>query len=230
MLASLEQLGRVRPWHLWRSWSDPGADPVRLVTIQAAPAYEVLRRTGRLEVDASLAEPEFATAYGWMIDQMNRRLATPTPSTPVWLWARTSRRSLWADVQAGGDHDEVLMQVTVPRGDVLLSDFDGWHNVLNGGLHAPCRHADCQMRPQACRDHLDRRHDAFEAEAEARGCLSPLWPDLSDDLRAEVEASWDLVFDPSTWHPRGAIQATLPVLEDGQVTGAWRVPARARRT
>lgn len=229
-LEPYESLKRMRPWHLIRSWCDFSADPVRLLTIQTAGAYEQLRVSGLLEAHASRAEADFARAYGWMLEQMNLRLATPTRSTPVWLWARTSRRGLWANVRAPSDHGEVLLQVAVPRRDVLLSDFDGWHNVLNGGLHAPCRHVACERRPEACLTYVNHRYDAFEAQAEAQGCPSPLWPDLTDDLRAEVQASWDLIFDPVTWHPHGAIQATIPFLEAGHVTRAWRIPAEMRRS
>jgi hypothetical protein len=229
VLEPYERLNRVWPWHLFRFKCDLAADPVRLVTIQTADAYEELRRTGRLEGDASRAEPDFAMAYRWMIEQMNHRLEAPTPSTPVWLWARTSRRGLWADVRAPGNHDEVLLEVEVSRHEVLLSDFDGWHNVLNGGLHAPCRHDDCRRRPQACLDYINGSYDAFEEAAASQGCASPLWPDLTDDLRIEVEASWDLIFDSATWHPGAAIQATIPFLEAVQVSGAWRLPAGARK-
>ena len=111
-----------------------------LWTIQHKTAYEKMMSTGRLVADDDfIFAPEFNyKAYCWMSERMKEYIGDPPTgvSFPVWAWyqwegvrkrpdMRTHRR--WTK----NGTPIVLMTLDVPDENVLLSDFDMWHCVLN---------------------------------------------------------------------------------------------------
>jgi len=102
---------------------------------------------GLLRGEAYVCKPElsglyeedcFKFAYGWLVEAMQKTIPKPEHVTiPAWAWhthngvntkpdRRTYmfRRSYYAD-------DEVILELEVPDSEVLLTDFDLWHSVLN---------------------------------------------------------------------------------------------------
>lgn len=74
--------------------------------------------------------PEFLEAYGWMMEQMVKRLPDFSGYYPIWAWPkRPDLRSYGQDFSQGS---HVLLTLEVPEDRVLLSDFNGWHFILNG--------------------------------------------------------------------------------------------------
>ncbi|MCL1870364.1 MAG: DUF3841 domain-containing protein [Promicromonosporaceae bacterium] len=161
-----------------------------LHTFQTRDAYEVLREHGVLVADPALAEPLFAEAYEWMGKQMKRRLATSADGM-LWLWARHTRREFTR--AARGLRGEVLITVQVEREQALLSHFHDWHVVLNRGLLVPqCGGGSIEaweVRFEASNADWDLRAD------DLRDVPRTQWP---EDLRSELEASWESIFDPDT--------------------------------
>lgn len=196
---------------------DISADRILLHTIQTKEALDALLSTGELVPDNSLAEPSFADAYRWMLRQMAARLATDGAGA-LWFWARIRREDL-VDCcrQARG---EVLLTCLVPRERVLLSNFGDWHSALNRSpLVTDVKgesHAEYESR-------LDLVLDAFEdrvrkAGAHGRGMRS--WP---DDLRAEVERSWEGVLDPAAYGRFQFWQGTMHRLYSDDIVEAVRI-------
>lgn len=77
---------------------------------------------------------------------------------------------------------------------MLLSDFLDWHAALNRCFHVPKLPGENDEEWEARWNPLD---DDFTARAEPYRVM-PIgeWP---DDLRAEIESSWEAIFDPETW-------------------------------
>jgi hypothetical protein len=93
----------------------------------------------------------------------------------------------------------VLVDFLAPRDRVLLSDFDAWHCVLNDGYLA-LSEADCE---------------AFEARHAGRTRAG----ERSVACQAEIEASWERIFDllgppdaggrSDSWSHSGVVQAVV---------------------
>jgi hypothetical protein len=208
-----------RPWFLappLRVVSDPWAEMLTLHTIQNRDAYETLVNVGVLVGDSTLGWTEFQEAYSWMLRQMDRRLPTGSSGGLLWLWPTATRARLCDD--AKNARGEVLLTVRVARGRVLLSEFLDWHAVLNRSLHVPALLGETDEEWEARWNPLD---DDFTARAEPYRAL-PIneWP---DDLRAEIESSWEAIFDSRTWRTPPVLQATMRELRAEDVVRAVRI-------
>lgn len=111
---------------------------MRLWTIQTDKAYQRLTANGQLIADAALCDPDFAQPYKWMLGQMKRRLRSkePVPHAALWAWSSwdpPSRKR--PDLRARGHLEPgkpgYRIELDVHPNDVLLSDFNLWHYVLN---------------------------------------------------------------------------------------------------
>ena len=156
-----------------------------LWSIQRIPAWDQLRATGVLRGSADHAIADFADAYGWMREQMARRIGPPPEPEgyPVWAWCRYSGvRKPKPDLRycgyLGKGEPGVRIEVECDAAGVLLSDFEHWHHVLNGWY----------LAASPCDD------DAFSAEMRARGLDYAARLGVPD-VAARVRKSWDLVFD-----------------------------------
>ena len=112
-----------------------------LWTIQHRTAYEEMRRTGVLRANSKyIFDESFRESYEWMADQMKKRIGKPPAGVtlPVWSWYQWEGKRKRPDMRSHGRWSDkgvpiVLLTVDVPDEFVLLSDFDYWHVVLNGG-------------------------------------------------------------------------------------------------
>lgn len=221
-LPGFEDLRRVHPWTRWRVHNDLSADLLSLFTVQARPAYDALVTSGVHRQTPENAEAEFAEAYAWMREQMSHQLPT-TGGEPIWLWARTTWRGLARQMRQDDGREKVLLEVHLPRDIVLLSSFDDWHFPLNRMLHVPRRPDELTndeawwARAEPLLDEFDHRVDAGSV---VRGTSTH--QDYPGDLRRELETSWVHVFDPATWVPGAAIQATTHELRAEQIVRAIR--------
>ena len=95
-------------------------------------------------------EPSFMNAYAWMVNAMNRHHVMKSKTlkhdrsiTPIWLYARwkghggtiLSGTNDIVAIRREHDFDWAenmdLIVLNIPPARVLLTDFDGWHAVLN---------------------------------------------------------------------------------------------------
>ncbi|UPL15695.1 DUF3841 domain-containing protein [Microbacterium galbinum] len=199
---------------------DLDADVLLLHTIQTAAAFASLLETGELRQDPQLTEPAWPDAYDWMNRMMTERLTT-TGTTAWWLWARIARSELV--LLCGRAAGEVMLTCRIPRGRVLLSEFDEWHSVLNSTLDVP-------PRPGESEDEYDRRWNAtiddFLARRDAAGLRHvPVsrWP---TELRSELESSWETIFDRSRIRSRSVWQATVHETRTEAVIDAVSIQSR----
>jgi hypothetical protein len=171
------------------------SEQMRLWTIQRHEAWEVLRDSGVLRADGRRIWREFRPAYRWLICQMHLRLGSPAVRPPIWAWRRPK-----PDLRHGGHLPPgsrgVRIEFVIPVARVLLFSFDAWHAVLNGWYLSLTEAEEGRWEERIRKWSADRNR-------------------LPSDLQAEMEASWERVFDlpaldKSGWvGPVRCIQAVL---------------------
>ena len=199
---------------------------MRLWTIQSYTAYESMLKTGLLTASEKdlFCKDEFKFAYDWIAMKMKEREIIPSQETnsPVWAWYQWEGNRKRRDMREGGHakRGEKIVQLTieVPDEDVLLSDFDLFHYVLN-----------------YCYLPVDEQDDvSFEEEYKSLGLT---WHDLQDfsiqshdmvQLREKITSSWNRIFElkkkDDNWlygeNDKKSIQATFWKLRLDQVKKA----------
>lgn len=185
-----------------------------LWTIQTEAVWRDFQERGVFRGSRERVDPVRESAYEWMVHEMTLRTGPPpTPAAyPVWAWfqwqnSRRAKPDLRSTGQLPhGERDGVRIEFECSDADVLLSDFELWHFVLNG-WYLPESEAD---------------DDWFEARfPEQRRLPGSAMPAEYHQL---IVQSWQKVFDLE-WssdysaHPKPdkAIQATLWELRADQV-------------
>lgn len=166
-----------------------------LWTIQHIDAYRALKENGVLRANEQFlfCRDEFRFAYNWMSEQMRIRIGCPPDCIkyPVWAWyqweGRRGRRDLRFSGYAKRGTPMVQLKIEADIQEILLSDFDDWHQVLNNCYLAG---SEQDFDIFYASDHIDWQH--------------------------EIEVSWEKIFDLKRCCPnwdtpleRKSIQAVL---------------------
>ncbi|WP_310604579.1 DUF3841 domain-containing protein [Anaerosporobacter sp.] len=163
-----------------------------LWTIQHYLAYEKLLETGFLTANENylICEDNFKFAYDWIARRMQEHgLNAPEGiKYPIWAWYQWEGKRKRRDMRESGyaRRGEKIVQLTIniPDNDIMLSDFELFHYVLNY-WYLPIDDAD---------------GDTFEEEYKALGYS---WNDLSDfsihtkemdAIREKIQKSWERIF------------------------------------
>jgi hypothetical protein len=190
--------------------------PMILWTIQTLSAWKMLQSRGRLHTIRSCMEDHFRPAYRWMKGQMRQRLGQPPFAAcfPLWAWFQwhgcNKRRP---DLRFSGHlpcgETGVLIEFHAEESEVLLSDFELWHYVLN-----------YWYLPHSNED--EARFDAILVSLAANTPSEV--PTSNQAFHADVRKSWEQIFDIHWSRPDIAseftqkqIQATLWRLNRNQV-------------
>lgn len=169
--------------------------PTKLWSIQTAEAYEVIKTSGRLVGDWSrIDDPSFEPAYRWLVQEMTNRSIALEGRPPVWAWVKKPDLRQGAHLPRGTKG--VRIELEVPAGQVLLSDFEAWHSVLGNRFHA-----------------------INDDEVEKAFAEPPVYS--QDDVRR----SWLRIFDLSLF-PDGVVQATFPAIERDRIISVQHFVAR----
>ncbi|WP_171042457.1 DUF3841 domain-containing protein [Sinomonas gamaensis] len=196
---------------------DTTAPVLLLHTVQTEEALQELLDTGRLNPDPARAMEGYDDAYAWLLSHMEKRLPT-RGNGMVWLWAKIRRDDLIHNIRYSDG--KVLLTCRIPRERVLLSQYDDWHQVLNESpniLSLPGETPDeYEVRIEGIYDDL---HARLKAAGAHRVPISA-WP---EELRLEVESSWEAIFDPANYTRRRYWQATVHELLAEDVVEAVRL-------
>jgi hypothetical protein len=193
---------------------------MRLVTVQDKAAYDDLCATGvlrcKLELAEWLCEDEFRRSYDWLAEQMKRRVGDPPDGVtyPIWAWHTLDGKPAKVDLRRTEFNnyrgENCILTVEIPDEQVLLSDEENWHYVLNDWYLSE--------------DNSEAEHEKTE-----------LWFDsLSPSERLEVKQnSWERIFNVDTfeneWRRSGCfVQATFWELRMEQVISARRFVGRQK--
>jgi len=175
---------------------------LRAWTLQTCPAWEQFQATGVLRAEPRFIDPDFLPAYDWMNEQLTRWVGPPPVGVtyPIWLWRQWEGHSKPPDLRRNGQLPRgqcgVRLECELSSKNVLLSDFDLWHFVLNN-WYLPNDEADA---------------DAFEAaysQVDSEACV-----------RKKVE-SWQRIFDLDWVDPTGFV--TLPNVEKSIQGVVWQI-------
>ncbi|HPY83634.1 MAG TPA: DUF3841 domain-containing protein [Ruminococcus flavefaciens] len=183
-----------------------------LWTIQTEEAYQQLIQTGRLYGDIQHIDEDFIFAYDWLANEMIKRIGNPPTDVkyPVWAWYQCQGKRKKPDLRHSGYSEKgtplVLLTVDIDEKDVLLSDFDDWHCVLNYFYLALNEKED------------DLFHSRYAEEGYKITDLNnfALTSPCLEECRKQIEQSWQLIFDLNRNEPdwdtpldKKSIQATF---------------------
>ena len=111
-----------------------------LWTIQPLEVWKELNEKGYYVCDTKRApciiDGSFVDAYEWLVTVMNERCKKPSGvECPVWAWHTTNWEHKKPDLRKScyGKKGEkcVCLEIEIPDDEVILSDFEEWHRVLN---------------------------------------------------------------------------------------------------
>ena len=189
---------------------------MRVWMIAEATLYTRLRTERILYVDPALADEDFGDAYAWMRGQMARRLPHYAGHWPWWAWVHPPCGHVRPDLRERQLYHNgwpvgtpcMRLELDVPDAELLPSDFDMWHAVLN---YSPLVST-------------DEEWDAIEAlpEPEQRSVKEATWPRLFA-LDEPPDPFWDGTDRQRT------VQACFETLRLADVRGVTVFRARPTR-
>lgn len=168
---------------------------MKLWTIQAAPAWEKAQETGVLKGDGRRVDRFFKPSYEWLMNQMRERIPQYRGGYPIWAYADPKpdlRRPRLVQGTPG-----VRLEFVAEDNDVLISDFDAWHMVLNGVY--------CALTEEEDEDFYQKNG------------LYNVWLQGDEDHQkaTQIRESWERIFDIEAlasspcWEGAQTLQATL---------------------
>lgn len=174
---------------------------MRIWTIQPVELYRKLESKGVLLADGRRCDRYFRAAYQWMTAQMRHRLPPSRGRFPWWGWCRYEKHRAKPDLRAGGylrkGQQGARIELELADDEVLLSDFNDWHYVLNGWFLADNEAEDGR----------------FEQELEELG--HKLFDPYPEFVRAKILASWERIFELRGGDP---VWGTRPLRQSTQAT------------
>ena len=183
-------------------------------TIQPYKVYQKIMDEGIFFCNPELSinlkdDHDFSRAYHWMIQQMIKQIgpSNKKDTYPIWAWYRSrDYQHRRPDFRWVKDYpDEVCIELEIPEKKVLLSDFQGWHFVLNDWYYS------------------DAKSD------EEWDCKEKWFDNLTVNQQQRVkEESWQRIFDITPrhgeWEVNGdVVQACFWAIKKDQISKVWRL-------
>lgn len=119
---------------------------MRLWTFQPIEVYDILTEKGIFTCEPSKSTmiefDGFEKAYRWLTIQMIKRIGPPPAgvSFPIWAWHTTYWKHKKPDLRRtefrNYSQPMVCLEIEKPDKDILLSDEENWHLVLNDSFIA----------------------------------------------------------------------------------------------
>ena len=188
---------------------------MRLWTIQPVEVYEKILKTGYYKCDGRYTWKYFRDSYKWLIGEMEKKIGkAPKGITyPVWAWYKHNNKNKRPDLRSTGLSQKgdkcVCIELEIPDEQVVLSDFDAWHFVLNNWyLNVDCNDEETWERDSSWLDTLSK-----------------------EEKEAAIRESWQGIFRidefESDWQKRGHwVQATFWVLKKEHIKSVKFFTAR----
>lgn len=107
------------------------SEMIDLWTFQHPSVIQRLKEEGTFAVDPTRVDSDHGRAYQWLVKQMELRIpGYPVGRFPIWAWTHKPQLDKDLHESCAGD---ALIHMRIPRVQVLVSDYDFWHCVLNNG-------------------------------------------------------------------------------------------------
>ncbi len=182
-------------------------------TNQPGTVYQGIMKNGFFICDPSKSvllsdDNDFQRAYSWMIRQLKERVGMPPKSVryPIWAWYKRNFKHQHPDFRECRDYDDqVCMEIEISENDILLSDFDNWHCVLNNYYLATAKNE----------TEFDQKNNYYDSlSVQNQGIIK--------------HQSWQKIFDirpcHGEWTQNGAyVQGCFWRLDKNQIRKAWRM-------
>ena len=115
---------------------------MKLWTLQPIEVWEELQQKGVFICNPEKAELltddlDFKNSYDWLVEEMEKRVGKrPEGVTyPIWAWHTRKWLRKKPDLRESGPGERgaayVCLEIEKPENEVLLSDYDAWHFVMN---------------------------------------------------------------------------------------------------
>lgn len=189
---------------------------MRLWTVQPYCVYELIQRKGIYRCKPKLSElldcEEFINAYEWISKQMRKRVGNPPKGVkyPVWAWYSVDGRNKRPDMRKSYMRvfeKSVLLEIEIPDVEVLLTNYDSWHIILNNGIN---------YKANDMENISDEQWD-IEVEKEEE-----YYKSLSDEEKIQYkESSWEKVIYTQGEVLPPYVQATFWELKRTQIKKVW---------
>ncbi|QWU14346.1 protein of unknown function [Paenibacillus sophorae] len=101
-------------------------------TLKTEEVWNEFKKLGYIEGSEEYAL--YPEEYKWMMQQMALRLPEYNGEYPVWLWLKKPDMRSTSHFESGTKC--VRLTVELDEKDVLISDFENWHMVLNDSFNA----------------------------------------------------------------------------------------------
>lgn len=101
-----------------------------LYTIQTLSAWQHFQKIGQVKADGRRVWSYFRPAYRWMIGQLQEKIPDYPGCYPIWAWYG-HRPDLRSTGHLASGTPGILIKFKISGQQVLLSDFQTWHFVLN---------------------------------------------------------------------------------------------------
>lgn len=189
---------------------------MRLWTIHPYCIYELIQSKGiyRCKPDFSelLESDNFINAYKWMCNQMKKCIGNPPIETeyPVWAWHSINGQHKRPDMRTGAMRvfeKSVLMEIEIPDNQVLLTDFDYWHLILNNEIYHKANNI-----PNIAFEEWNIKSEEEDA----------YYNNLSDEEKVIYkEKSWENIICSENKPFSKYVQATFWELKKDQIKKVW---------
>lgn len=189
---------------------------MKLWTVHPYCVYELIQTKGFYRCEPSFSElldsDEFFTAYDWISKQMKSRIGNPPDGIkyPVWAWHSVNGKHQRPDMRTVDMKvfkKSALMEIEIPDNQVLLTDFDDWHLVLND-----CIYYKANSIPNLSSEEWD-------AEAEKEDAY---FASLSDEEKTIYKQnSWENIICSEGQPLPKYVQATFWELRKDQIKKVW---------
>ena len=179
-----------------------------LWTIHPEDFFKKSQKRGYIKADGRYIDHYDKDKYVWIADKMHERGITRKRIYPVWAWYKYDGKRKKPDLRCSSHLPRgtkgVCVEFNAYESEVLLSNFDQWHAVLNDWY--------------LCKNEKEDAH--FEKHPQL----------LTEEV---VKKSWDGIFDltfgsEDLWGPinERPIQACVPIVHNHQIRDVVRFIAR----
>ena len=115
---------------------------MRLWTVQPVEVWDILQKQGYFicnpeKSDYISTDWGFKEPYDWLVNQMELRIGKRPHRVqyPIWAWHTRNWQHKKPDLRTIGlgkkGEKSVCIEIEIPDNQVLLSDYNAWHYVLN---------------------------------------------------------------------------------------------------
>lgn len=188
---------------------------MKLWTIQSSEFYEKLKTDGSIiiPIDSGFVYEDFKQAYNWIRKKMN------ITNYPIWAWYKFEGKIGPRDMRCSGyakrGTELIQIEFDADDNDVILSDFELFHYVLNY-WYLPNNEEDDDKFIDKYERNGFTLHDVQNLEMET---------EFLRLIRREIEESWDKILDINK-NSSTCIQACVKELNINQVSNITRFRAK----